>query len=362
MQLQRILVILFIITTSLQACIKQVDVVTRNEAPILVVEGSITTDTLPYSVRLTYSGPIVSSEAIPEQYLEKDARVTISDDLGSSTPLVYKNDGIYETTNPLYIGKVGRSYSVTVELKNGKKYSSVPEKIKAPVPISKINVDFVSRFDINWPSYMNVSVNAQDPAGEENYYRWTFYSWVMRQSRGVGCGFGCIMYEYCYQKYIETEVHLLSDASINGNEIKNQTIGRCYIYTYANPLIDVAQISLTREAYQFWKRYQEQLTRTGSILDPLPASIKGNVYDAANPSDFALGYFSASSITRKRAILVPYSITAYWLTVSAGQLIPDKSIACFDAFEHTLRYSPPPAPQYPAPAGWQTAQQIPVYW
>src|SRR5438128_2345995 len=104
MQLQKIPVILFIIAMSLQACIKQVDVAKRDEKPILVVEGSITTDTLPYSVRLTYSGPIASSEAIPEQYLEKDAKVTISDDLGSATPLVHKNDGIYETTNPLYIG------------------------------------------------------------------------------------------------------------------------------------------------------------------------------------------------------------------------------------------------------------------
>ncbi|MEO6719142.1 MAG: DUF4249 domain-containing protein [Ferruginibacter sp.] len=362
MQLPKIISTIAIIALTLQACIKQVDVVTRNEKPILVVEGSITTDTVLYTVRLTYSGPITSSENIPGQYLEKDAKVTIVDDLGNATELVYKSDGNYETTDSLYRGKVGRTYGVTVVLKDGKKYVSTPEKIKAPVPISKINVDFVSKFDMNLPSYMNVSVNAQDPAGEENYYRWTFYTWLLRQTKGVGCGFGCIMYEYCYQKYIENEVHLLSDASINGNEIKKQTVGRCYIYTYGNPAIDIVQTSLTREAYQFWKSYQDQLTRTGSILDPLPATIKGNVYNASDPTDFALGYFSASSLTHKRAILIPNSITAYWLGISAGQFIPDKSVACFDYFPNTLLYPPPPARQYPLPPGWEQAEQINVFW
>ena len=351
-----------VVAASLPACIKQVDVTTRNEKPILVVEGSITTDTVPYTVKLTYSGPIKSSQAIPEQYLEKDANVTIADDQGNTTPLVYKSEGVYETTDPAYIGKVGRSYSVTVILKDGKKYISTPEKIKAPVPVTNINVTFNAKFDFNLPSYMNVAVDVDDPGGEENYYRWTFYSWVERQTRGVGCGFGCVMYEYCYQKYVDNEVRLLSDASVNGNKIKNQTVGRCYIYTYGNPYIDISQISLTREAYQFWKSYQDQLTRTGGILDPLPAAIKGNIQSATDANDFALGYFSASAVTHKLAILIPYSITAYWLDLSATQFIPAKSVACFDFFPNTMVYPPPPARQNPPPPGWENAEQIKVFW
>ena len=362
MRLFKNIIILVPILASLQACIKQVDVTTRVEKPILVVEGSITTDTVPYTVKLTYSGPITSSLAIPDQYLEKDANVIISDDQGNITALAYQGQGVYATTDPAYIGKVGRSYSVTVTLKDGKKYISTPEKIKAAVPISKINVGYESKFDFNFPSYMTVSVNAQDPAGEDNYYRWTFETWVMRQTWGVPCGFGCVMFEYCYQHFIEQEVHIQSDAYVNGNEIKNQTVGRCYIYTYGNPYIDVAQISLTREAYQFWRRYQEQLTRTGGILDPLPAAIKGNVINAANTSDFALGYFSASSVTHRKAMLIPFNITAYWLELSAKQFIPEKSIACFDHFSNTLAYPPPPARQYPPPPGWENAEEIKVFW
>jgi hypothetical protein len=363
MRFKRKIFVIVISTLACHSCIKQVDVPLRNEKPILVVEGAVTTDSVPYTVKLTYSGPISYSDTIPEEFIERDAIVTIADDEGNTTQLVYTYQGVYETTDPTFIGKVGRSYSVTVLLKDGKKYISRPEKIKSPVPISGLNVSFVNKFDMFLPTYMNVAVNAKDPAAEENYYRWTFYSWIGRQTPGISCGFGnCIIFEYCYQKIIDNEVRILSDASINGRDIVNQTVGRCYIYTYFNPYVDIAQMSMTREAYQFWKLYQDQTARTGGILDPLPAAIKGNVYNAANTTDFALGYFSAASVAHKKVILVPYSITPYLLQLSAQQFIPSQSIACFNYFPNTLSYPPPPEKQYPPPPGWENAEQIKVEW
>lgn len=362
MQLKRISVVITVLSVACLSCIKQVTVATRNEKPILVVEGNITTDTLPYTVRLTYSGQVLHADNIPDQYLEQDAKVTISDDMGKSTGLVYTTQGIYTTTDSTYIGQSGRSYTVSIVLKDGTKYISTPEKMQTPVPIDSIGVQFNSYFDFNVPTRMDVSINTKDPANEENYYRWTFTNWIGRETHGVVCGLGCIMFQYCYQGYVDNQVRILSDAYINGNEIKNQPVGFCYVYTYLNPYIDIGQLSLTREAYLFWQAYQAQQTRTGGILDPLPASIKGNVYNAANPDEFALGYFSAAAATHRKAILVPYSITPYLLQISAQQFIPSGYVACFDAFPNTLSYLPQPAKQYPPPPGWENAEQIKVYW
>jgi len=362
MQLKKIIIAVAVFSIACMACIKQVDVALRNEKPILVVEGAVTTDTVPYTVKLSYSGKVEHADSILDKYIEKDAKVTISDDLGNSTQLVYTHQGIYTTTNPAYIGKVGRSYFVSVVLKDGKKYISSPEKIKQPVAIDSLSIKFFDYFDMYVPTRMDIYVNARDPVNEENFYRWTFNSWIGRETPGVGCGFGCVMFQYCYQQYIDSEVRILSDASINGNNISDQKVGSCFIYTYFNPFVDISQFSITAEAYQFWQRYQDQQTRTGGILDPLPAAIKGNIYNAANPSDFALGYFSAASVVHKKVILVPYSITAYQLELSAKQFIPAKSVACFDYFPNTLSYPPPPAEQYPPPPGWDNAEQIKVFW
>jgi hypothetical protein len=141
------------------------------------------------------------------------------------------------------------------------------------------------------------------------------------------------MYEYCFQKITDKEVRILSDASINENEIRNKTVGKSYIYTYGDDYIDIGQLSLTREAYQFWEKYDAQVSRKSNTLDPLPALVKGDVYNASDPSDFALGYFSASSVTHKLAILRPFSITQYFLDLSgATSSIPDNYVACFDYF------------------------------
>ncbi len=360
MQLLKLLFAVTILSVTTQCCIKQVNVDLRNAPRILVVEGNITTDAIPYTVKLTYSGPIVYSDTIPDEYLEKEATVSIADDLGNATPLVYTSQGVYATTDADYIGKTGRTYSVTVVLKDGKKYISVPEKIPAAVPVSNINVTFVNQFDMYTPTYLNVAVDVKDPVNEENYYRWTFYSYSGRQTKGVSCGINCIKNEFCYQKNIDKEVRILSDADINGNEIRDQIVGRCYIYTYLNAFTDISQISLTREAYQFWKSYQDQQTRTGGILDPLPASIRGNVHNAENTNDFALGYFAASSVTHRKVIIVPYSITSYLLQISAQQFIPDNYVSCFDYFPNALSY--PADRQYPPPPGWENADEIKVYW
>lgn len=340
------------------SCIKQVDVPLRNEDPILVVEGNITTDTVPYTVKLTYSGPLTLATEIPENYLEENAVVNISDDQGNTTSLAYTgSQGIYQTTDPAYIGQAGRSYHVTIVLPGGKKFISKPEKIPPPVSISNVSVEFKSDFDFTHPSYLAVYADIDDPIGEENYYKWNFYSYIMRQTHGIPCGFGCIMYEYCFQRITDNKTRIYSDQAINGNKISHQLMGYSYIYAFGKHYVDVSQLSLTREAYQFWQRYNEQQTRTGSILDPLPASIKGNVYNESNADEFALGYFSASSLTRNRIVLVPFGITRYLLDISAVSFIPDKSIACFDYYPNTLSYPPPPADQYPPPPGWENAER-----
>jgi hypothetical protein len=353
---------LIILPFIMVSCVKQVTVDTRNEESILVVEGSITTDSVPYTVKLSYTGPYKFALEIPDQYLETEAKVSITDELGRSTHLVNIGKGVYETNDTNYIGKTGSSYQVIVELKNGKKYISRPETIKPAVPISKVNVRFVQDNNLNYPASMHVSIDTKDPRNEENYYKWDFYSWVMRETHGVSCGFFCIEYKFCYQKVVDDQVRIFSDAYSNGNEIKDRFLGRSYIYTYWNAFIDLTQHSLTREAYQFWQGYDEQVTRSGTILDPLPASIKGNVYNASDSTDFALGYFFASAVTRKKAILVPFNITEYLLNITAVQFIPDGPKICFDYFPNTLRYARMPAPQYPPPAGWENAERIEVRW
>jgi len=86
------------------------------------------------------------------------------------------------------------------------------------------------------------------------------------------------------------------------------------------------------------------------------------VYNSSDPADIALGYFSASSVTHKRAVLIPYSITQFFLNISAVSFIPEESVICFEKFPDTQPYPRPPADPYPPPPGWEQADRVKVYW
>src|ERR1044072_388074 len=99
MQFIKLTFVFIFISILYGACIKEVVPAIRTEKSILVVEGSISTDKEPYTVKLTYSGPCKFALDIPDEFLEKEANVAISDDLGNKTELVYKEKGIYETVD-----------------------------------------------------------------------------------------------------------------------------------------------------------------------------------------------------------------------------------------------------------------------
>jgi hypothetical protein len=95
-------------------------------------------------------------------------------------------------------------------------------------------------------------------------------------------------------------VNVLADQLVNGNRIRSQPVFFAPYYARGQLFVEIRQLSLSREAYQFWQRFAEQQNRTGSIFDPLPATIAGNITNADDENDQALGFFGASAISRKR--------------------------------------------------------------
>ena len=340
----------FVLLTS---CIKEIHPDLRTVSPKLVVEGAITTDSVPYQVRLTFSGPYQFGAFVPDTLLIVDAVVTIKDNTGRQSAMSYSGNGIYKTVDNSFIGTPEKSYQVEIKLKDGREYISIPETIVQPVPIasiSKVEFDY-SAYDFQKPTDFKIFVDVDDPSSQQNFYRWEGYSWVPRKATGVPCGIQCIKWQYCNQRIERKYLHYFSDAAINGNRIVQRLVYRSPIYWFGKHYVDIGQLSMTREAFQFWKRFEEQSTKTGSILDPLPSPIEGNVYNVNDPDDLALGYFSASGVSHKRVVLVPYNISQFLLDQTARTFI--KEGGCHLVFPNALE-----EPQIPA--GWENAEEIRV--
>jgi hypothetical protein len=297
----------------LSACIDEIDLPIRTEDPRLVVEGVITNERAPYTVRLFTTGDFLSARQPPASLGVPDALVTISDELGNAATLhpVLAQPGVYRTRDTAFVGQIGRSYSLTVVMADGKMYRSQPELLRSVPEIDKLSAEFVRIADRSQPSGYRVYADTQDPPDEENYYRWSAYGYVRRESGGLRLLGGALCCNSCWIPVANTDVNIFSDANVNGNRIQNRFVLFSPFYVRGKQYVEVSQYSLSREAYQFWRRLDEQQTRTGSIFDPQPAPIEGNVYNAEDPAELALGYFAASAISRKRFIIAGDTVTMF---------------------------------------------------
>ncbi len=184
---------LFIFCLLSITCVRRVTPPIRESAEILVVEGLITTDSTPYTVKLSYTGKLLNaSERIDSnQNFINDAKVVIKDDAGDSSSCNLISPGTYQSIDSNFVGIVSRTYTLEIYLSNGKVYVSTPEKIN-PVPaIDSISVVYDSTYDYDTrPTQLIISVNVHDPADTQNFYRWASLGWVPRKAWGSPCGFG----------------------------------------------------------------------------------------------------------------------------------------------------------------------------
>jgi hypothetical protein len=284
-----------IVLLLLTSCLDPANVALRQETQKLVIEGLMTNEANPF-LRLSLTVPFGSVSTIePLKGAYVEVRPT------GAEAVVFRSApdelGIYRPDNRAFGGKPGVAYSLYLKLPDGREYRSEPQTLPNPVPIDNLSATFVDGPQFGFQTFLDV----KDPANTENYYRWAARGYHQRRSKGVPVGFGtAVCCDRCWTLKEETAVNVFSDALVNGSLIKARPVFFSPFYVLGKHLIEVQQYTLTRQAYQYWNRYRDQQQRTGSIFDPLPAPLLGNVVNINDPQDVALGFFEVSGIARKR--------------------------------------------------------------
>lgn len=331
------------------SCVKKIDPPIYEGRQQLVVEGMITTDPVPYQIKLSYTGDFLYANVDSNQHFINDAIVVIKDDQGDSTSCGLTAPGTYQTNDSGFIGRVGISYTLEIYLSNGNSYVSAPEKINPVPPIDSITVVYDSTFitDVR-PTQLIISVNTHDPSAEQNYYRWIAFGYIPRLSTGTG---GFYIGAECEQFLAENTVNVLSDQFINGKEII-QPVFYSPLYWHGTHYLEIQQYSVSLDIFQFWQQYLQQTDRTGGILDPLPASLTGNIYNKFNPNDIVLGAFAASAVVTKKVKIIPFFLQDYYLMAVAGEFVAQGD--CHLVYPNSL-------PDDTGPDGWQNAEEIDLH-
>lgn len=331
---------LLAISLVLVACIDEVQLPIRQAERRLVVDGLITDEAPPYVIKLTYSGNLTSQLLIPEELTVNGALVTISDDAGHSVKL--EQDPLapayYWMRDPVFKGKAGRKYTLTVITPDGQIFVSEPELMPAVAPVDKIYAEYRRQnTPLLLPDLYDVMIDTNDPATAGNYYRWSTYGYLPRWSGytpfdEIPSGPSRPCCTSCWVPYYGPLTDVLSDVLINGNTISRHRVFSSPVYAIGKQYIETRQYSLTRSAYQYWNRFEEQRSRSGSLFDAQPASIEGNVHLKNDPSTLALGYFGASSVSTKRLIISADTINAARFINRFGRAFLSANQNCLQAY------------------------------
>ncbi|WP_373496803.1 DUF4249 domain-containing protein [Aquiflexum sp.] len=288
---------------------------------MLSVEGFITTGEGPHEIRLSRVaryGPSFIGFNLPETR----AAVLIKDDQGRVIELIESESGVYKLPGG-FRGQIGNSYNLEIKLQNGKRYISRPEKL-----VSVPQVDSLSYRSVKTPTSnrfreeVGVQVTAyfQDPVEEENYYYWrplesTFILVSEPDAEGTQGGTVASCCSRCFHKDVPKPANVITvgDSEFNGT-YQNRLIayvvdnGMRFKETYR---LDILHLSLSQGAHMFLNLVNQQLSLTGSVFDPPPANIRGNMICLDDPDEQVLGYFFASDVQLLRVYIEQVNLEFY---------------------------------------------------
>lgn len=285
------------------ACVTEYQPKTQTLPPTLVVDGSITDQPGPYTIKLTRTADYTQAGL---NLLETGATVIISDDNGLQEKLTETSQGSYQTAIKGLRGIDGNYYTLTITTKDGKRYQSSAELLTAAPPITKLYYEYradptaISNGNIQgWDVYLDT----KDPATPGDFYRWNWVHYepivVCQQkelSNGTYTGLDCC--SPCWDITRDySSVNIKSDVNINGNNISHQLITRVPFTSRSTYYIEVQQQRLSAGGYAFWQSVKTLTQNNGGLFDAAPTAVRGNLRCLSDSSTSVYGYFGATGLS-----------------------------------------------------------------
>ncbi|MFD2933258.1 DUF4249 domain-containing protein [Spirosoma flavum] len=291
---------LSMLVVGMMACVTPYQPDTISIAPSLVVEGQISDQPGPYTVKLSHTADY-SYKSL--NLLETGATVIISDNRGNQETLTEQlSGGTYQSRTTGIQGVPGRSYKLTIQTKAGIRYESEPEILPAVPPIDKLYYE--SNYTTAEGQTWAVLLDTKDPDTLGNYYKWNWTHYEFTEAcqktyvptksiyTGIACCSDCWDVTRCYNC-----ISLNSDANINGKAISRQPIAEVPFTSGSRYYIEIEQQGISQGAYAFWKSVRQLTSNTGGLFDAAPSTVRGNIKCVTNPGEAVYGYFGAIGLS-----------------------------------------------------------------
>ena len=225
--------------------------------------------------------------------------------------------GAYTLTGVMPV--VGETYRLHVKTAKGQDYYSDYVPVVPTPPIDSIS----------WRAQddgLQINVNTHDPKNSTRYYRWDFdTSWeyytyynslleLLPNNQIVDRQQSVFQ---CWGNDKSTNIITTSTARLSQDVVSQFPL--LHIPSFSIKLgvkysMLVRQIGLTQSGFEYYDQLAKITQNVGSIFDPQPTQITGNIRSGTNASDLVLGFFRVGTVENKRIFITRSQLPTNWIT------------------------------------------------
>ncbi len=243
--------------------------------------------------------------------MEKNALVTVENESGEVFTFLpaSQGDGLYYLP-PISLD-ANKNYRLSVSLLNGKAYQSDWQRFSVSPPIDSVT------YTLNGRDGIQIYVHTHDPANQTRFYKWTFEeTWEYRTPLNSYLEIidetvveREVPINRCWSHNTATNINLFTTAALSQDLVRSHPI--TYVPASTNKLLQgysiiVHQHALTREGYDYWTELARNNETNGSIFDPFPSQLSGNIKSVSDPKEKVFGFFSGGVTRSERIFLTEY--------------------------------------------------------
>jgi len=326
-------ILLVVIVGTITSCKKLYDPKINIVETPLVVDGLITDQAKPYLIKLTKALPFNNnnnSKYTNEYTGISKAKVTVSDDAGCTYNFTESDTGgVYVSDPAEFVGVPGRSYMLSIKTIDNKEYRSAPQlmlpndfKVEVSAEYGTHNQlveDGTGAYRIETIHGTNIFFDIEN--NEDTVIRFRFdhritIQWVIPLVPPI----------IGWDIWPNTDLINITDnySTSTNNIVKNNV---CFVPTTETNIIGtkawlhgtmvdkfvdkfvirIIQYRLNNQTYQYYKNINTILAANGSIFDPIPSQVKGNMKCISDNTAGVLGFFETSSARYSYYAFNPFS-------------------------------------------------------
>lgn len=224
---------------------------------------------------------------------------------------------------------------------------------------------------ITWsqPDGVEIFVHTKNPGNNTRFYRWEFTeTWEYKASFDSNLKFenGRIVFlspadqtYTCWSSLSSGSIIIGNTTALSEDRVSYQPIQKL---THPDERVSfkysilVRQYGLPEEAWQFWNTLRKNTELTGTLFDPQPSLLPGNITCISDPSEKVIGFITAGEIAEKRIYIKNNELTN-WEVLSDSSclaILPESVDESLVYLASDTSYGPayfkeqfPPAPSGP---------------